>query len=228
MRKLRSAYSNAYLASAKSMEGVTSLGKSMNKMHLVHCPMQLMRFKRFALGYKSRMGKIVKPDRVISIEQVLALMMVVEDLGKDVASYKERRPMILLRAFVAIVYTGSFCGYEVFLVDTHGPLKYKDGEWEEAKDNDYVLVPLLGRFKDETGEKYYLTSLVAKTYSGLEVRKWVKCITMLLSSKNRSHSLTFSTQDRRVLIYSVMEAWLVDALMVLKDKYQHLSKQMQI
>eukprot|EP00957_Ditylum_brightwellii_P207115 15351553-Ditylum_brightwellii.AAC.2 len=157
----------------------------MNKMHLVHCPIHSIWFERFALGCRCRMGEIVKLDRAISIEQVLALSRILDNLGKEANSYEERRSMILLGSFVLIAYAGSFHGHEVFLVDTHGLLKYKDEGRKESKDNDYLFIPLLGRFKGETGEKYHLTPLAAKTCSGWEVRKWVDHLITLLSSETR-------------------------------------------
>eukprot|EP00957_Ditylum_brightwellii_P203732 15335966-Ditylum_brightwellii.AAC.1 len=152
VRKLRSTYSNAYLASAKSVEEATSVGRNTNKMHLVHCPTHSTWFERFALGCRSKMREIIKPDRAILIEKVLGLLRIVDDLGKEATSYETRKSIILLGAFVAIAYAGSFQGHEVFLVDTHGLLKYKDEGRKESEDNECVLIPLLGRFNGETGE----------------------------------------------------------------------------
>jgi hypothetical protein len=40
------------------------------------------------------------------------------------------------------------------------------------KEHKYVMVPLLGRFKNEIGEQYHLTPLAAETKSGLKLKLW--------------------------------------------------------
>jgi hypothetical protein len=46
--------------------------------------------------------------------------------------------------------------------------------FEKSLNNvEYVIVPLLGHFKGETGIQYHLTPLVARTGSGIEVKKWI-------------------------------------------------------
>jgi hypothetical protein len=37
----------------------------------------------------------------------------------------------------------------------------------------YVIIPLLGRFKNEDGEKYHLTPLAHHTAAGLPIGTWV-------------------------------------------------------
>jgi hypothetical protein len=60
-----------------------------------------------------------------------------------------------LRAYITIAFYGSLRGSEVFLVDLHGLWEYLT-ELNDPEIN-YVIVPLLGRFKGETGDKYHLT-----------------------------------------------------------------------
>ena len=60
-------------------------------------------------------------------------------------------------------------------MELDGLLKYnqpikKSGKFE------FIMVPLLGRFKGETGERYHLTPLAAVTKSGIQVKFWVKLL----------------------------------------------------
>eukprot|EP00957_Ditylum_brightwellii_P037922 2868483-Ditylum_brightwellii.AAC.1 len=80
MRKLISAYSNAYLASTHSLAEVVSLGGIQSKMHLGQCPTQSLWFEKFVIGCKSQMGEIVKQDRAISIKDMLPLLDIAEDM----------------------------------------------------------------------------------------------------------------------------------------------------
>jgi hypothetical protein len=47
---------------------------------------------------------------------------------------KERIKLALIGAYAMIAFAGSFRGHEVFLVDTHGLLKYIDQEKFERGD----------------------------------------------------------------------------------------------
>jgi hypothetical protein len=43
----------------------------------------------------------------------------------------------------------------------------------ELNNLEFVIVPLLGEFKGKTGIQYQLTPLVARTKSGIEVKRWI-------------------------------------------------------
>eukprot|EP00957_Ditylum_brightwellii_P053181 4032449-Ditylum_brightwellii.AAC.1 len=81
-RKLRSAYSIAYLASAHNLAEAVSLGGIQSKMHLGWCPTQSLWFEKFVIGRKSWMGEIVKQDRAVSIKEMLTLLDIAEDMAK--------------------------------------------------------------------------------------------------------------------------------------------------
>ena len=50
----------------------------------------------------------------------------------------------------------------------------------------HVVVPLLGQFKGEAGERSHLLLLVNKTNSGIQIRKWVDRAARLLAQENHS------------------------------------------
>jgi len=43
----------------------------------------------------------------------------------------------------------------------------------------YVMIPLLGRFKNEDGERYHLAPLAYETASGIKIGLWVNRLMML-------------------------------------------------
>ena len=53
-----------------------------------------------------------------------------------------------------------------------------DGENHE--EYPHVVVPLMGCFKNKTGERNILLALASVTASGIEVRKWVERFIILL------------------------------------------------
>eukprot|EP00957_Ditylum_brightwellii_P211661 15366441-Ditylum_brightwellii.AAC.1 len=183
IRKLRSAFSNDYLASADSLAGSVSLGGLHSKMHLGRCPTHSLWFEKFVIGCKLRLGEIVKQDRAISMKKMLTLLDIAEDMVKGAIIQEERRKWILLGAFAVIVYAGSFQGPEVFLIDIHGLMKFQQEGCTGPENLHHVVVALLGRFKGETGEKYHFTPLAAKTKSGLKVRKWVDLLISLAKTE---------------------------------------------
>jgi len=107
----------------------------------------------------------------------------------------------LMVAMEASFYLISFCcalrGEEVPLATLHGTIKYWEaGEVHEVK---HVVVPLLGRFKGETGESYHLLCTVDVTNHGLEPRKWIGRLIHLLQNKGfRNGPLFRSAQGQRL------------------------------
>jgi hypothetical protein len=83
----------------------------------------------------------------------------------------QRELISMLGAYVAIAFCGLFRGNEVFLVDLFCVRKYL--QLPEVQE-DTIIIPLLGCFKGETGERYHLTPLAASTASGIQVWRWVE------------------------------------------------------
>jgi len=79
----------------------------------------------------------------------------------------------------------------MFLVDLFGLHKYGRTDLKTAGGKDYVIVPLLGRFKNELGEQYHLTPLIAETASGLKIRLWIKRFLDVCSRNGRTRGAAF-------------------------------------
>jgi hypothetical protein len=174
IRKLRSCFSNVYMASAVGVQSLRTVGGEKAKHYLNDCPTHSLWFERFSRGCLSRMGQIICQDRAISLDLLHAFVDMLEEEWDQAGNDPRRRDAVAsLGAYAIIAFCGSFRGSEVFQVDLHGLLKYADEDLE-ADGKAYVLIPLLGRFKNELGDQYHLTPLAATTRSGLGVRKWVR------------------------------------------------------
>jgi hypothetical protein len=193
VRKFRGAFSNVYHVTAKGQTGMV-LAKDIRKMTVTKCLMYGEFFERFMRGMHKRMGEITRPDRALSLNIMLELQRLLEqewlNNGND-----------LMVAMEASFYLISFCcalrGEEVPLATLHGTIKYWEaGEVHEVK---HVVVPLLGRFKGETGESYHLLCTVDVTNHGLEPRKWIGRLIHLLQNKGfRNGPLFRSAQGQRL------------------------------
>jgi hypothetical protein len=167
MRKLRSAYSNLHHASAVGSTSMMTLGKDTAKTFLSTCPTNSLWFERFCKGCFKRMGQESHQDLAMSIKVLLALLEILEAEWLA-ADGQIREGLAMVGAFVCIAFGGSFRGDEVFHTDLYGLLKYSRTPLVENNLR-YVLIPLLGRFKNEEGEHYHLIPLAYTTHSGISI-----------------------------------------------------------
>lgn len=195
IRKLRTSYSNVYMASELGAKSLRSVGRDTSKLFLTNSPTQSLWFERFATGCLRRMGQEVRQDLAISLP-VMHAMMDILDREWHVSSNRERSFLASIGAFVLIAFCGSFRGHEVFLVDLHGLFKYS-AELQHCGEEGYVIIPLLGRFKGESGSRYHLTPLAAKTQSGLEVKVWIERLLEARQAVARTHGPAFGDGSPR-------------------------------
>lgn len=172
VRKLRAGYSNVFMASAAGQDSLRLMGGDKAKQHLCQCPTNTLWFERFSKGCLSRMGQIVRQDRAVSLELMHALCSLLNQEWKAATECKEKAQIASLGAYSVIAFCGSFRGNEVFMTDLHGLMKY-GGDRLMSVGKEYIIIPLLGRFKNEIGDQYHLTPLIAVTRSGLRVKEWV-------------------------------------------------------
>ena len=147
------------------------LAKETRKMAVTECVTFGEFFERFVRGVHRRMGDIVKPDRAISLILVHELMRQLEFDWAE-ASPGEKCNIALEGAFYMISFCGGLRGEEVPLTNVAGLRKW----WSAGLDEGvapHVTIALIGRFKNEVGEKYHLKPLAATTRSGLQPRLWI-------------------------------------------------------
>jgi hypothetical protein len=215
IRKLRAAYSNAFMASLAGTGSLWTVGGDRAKYFLTDSPTQSLFFERFSRGCLSRMGQIVKQDWAIPLPVVHALL---DTLESDWASAqtlgrRDKELIGMLGAYVVIAFCGSFWGNEVFLADMHGTAKYLAAV-DLPPD---TIIPLLGRFKGETGERYHLTPLAALTSSGIQVRSWVKRLVETKVSRGYVRGPLFGDEMGLVVKAKTIEMELMECLQGIKE-----------
>jgi hypothetical protein len=217
IRKLRSCYSNVYMASPAGVASLRTVGGDKAKHYLNDCPTHSLWFERFARGCLSRMGQIVKQDRAVSLELMHSLIALLEEEWNRVEALPDKSVVAGLGAFALIAFCGSFRGPELFAVDLHGLRKYL-GEDLRSNGKEYIIVPLLGRFKNELGDQYHLTPLVAVTRSGLPVKQWVRRLVEVRQLEHRIKGGAFCEKDGSVR-YDRVERELLDRFQIVQQQH---------
>jgi hypothetical protein len=216
IRKLRAAYSNAFMASLAGTNSLRTVEGDRAKYFLTDSPTQSLFFERFSRGCLCHMGQIVKQDWAIPLPVVHALLSTLESDWADaqMLGWRDQELIGMLGAYVVIAFCGSFRGNEVFLADMHGAAKYLI-----ARDLplNTVIIPLLGRFKGETGERYHLTPLAAVTSLGIQVKLWVKRLVDSKTSRGYARGPLFGDDHGVVIKAKTIEMELMERLQGIKD-----------
>ncbi len=225
IRKLRGAFSNVYHASASGAGEVTAFGGDDRRYSAVtRCPTQSRWFSRFALGCKKRMGQDVRPDLAMSIGVLHALIEELVILGSEQTSEERMRLIISVIAYSTICFCASLRGHEGFYVDLHGlRLHINKGRCVTGDGKiPHVVVPLLGRFKNEVGERHHLIFLASKTATELEPRRWIEALIRVREAEGRINGPAFVASDGCVEDSSVYQAVIVEALIRVQAKRSDL------
>lgn len=118
----------------------------------------------FLKGMKIRMGLMQRRNVPVTSELVLEILRLLEEGYKNTEKdFLSRRRYLLAGTLVSVLYGGSLRGYEGFMLDAD--TLAANIEFGKDADIPHVLVPLYGRFKGETGERFHVIPL--KVYSKL-------------------------------------------------------------
>lgn len=117
----------------------------------------------------------------------------------------ERHKWISLGAYSALCFCGSLRGNEGFLLDLYGLRLYLNEGKDPADPQAHVVAPLLGRFKNEIGEKYHLILLAPLTKSGIQMRYWLKELVDARFREGRTRGPALCDEKGNVSYSSVYE-----------------------
>lgn len=155
----------------------------------VYRPWGMKKIKQFlndcptlSWGCLSRMGQIVKQDRVVSLELMHAFLSLLEKEWVSATDNWVRNFIAGIGAYSAIAFCGLFWGLEVFLVDLFGLPKYLKKDL---------------RVKDQ----YHLTPLVAETNSRIKAKLWIKRLLEVCLSEKWLHGPAFDDHSNGEINY---------------------------
>jgi hypothetical protein len=225
IRKIRSLATT--IQHSRGRETMEGLGfREGNKLNLLaKSTSNSVLFGKFMKGCEKRMGRLIKQDAALSIGLLVKLMSnLEEDLNAKESTVERRRDIIMLGNFLLIGFCDALRGNEVFLVERSSLIKYESQG--RTHHRPHVVIPLMGRFKGETGERNVIRVLVEQTKSGLEVRKWTDRLIALLKEENRtamsSVGPAFCDNKGFVLSYQHMNSLFHDELTRIQEAHPEL------
>jgi hypothetical protein len=208
------------------MTSGTSFKDGGKSFRLSKCSTDSVLFKAFIKGCERRMGRIIKQDSALSEEILLKVLTNLEhELSSSATSQQRRRDIIMLGGILVIGFCDALRGNEIFLVEASYLCTHVEQGRKHAQP--HIVVPMMGRFKGETGERNILRVLVNRTASGIEVRKWVEWVIEVLKQErgqntHRKVGPAFCDEKGEVLSYSLVNQWFHEELIKVQEAHPEL------
>ena len=124
-------------------------------------------------------------------------------------------------AYARVCFCGSFRGHEVFLTDLAGSIKYKN-EVKQSGRNDYFILPLFGRLKGETGERYHLSLLATETNSGIQTGLWIQLLVKMHERLGNTNGTAFVDSYANRMTSKIMQPLILEALTKVQSNKPHV------
>ena len=160
-----------------------------------HCPTDSLLFTRFIHGCLARMGKEVKSDMALDPDILHLILGNLDNEWHNIDTSVERKRWIsLVGCYLVVSFACSLRGNEGFMMDLSGLISHiRDGR--NDNDTPHVVIPLLGRFKNEVGERMHLMLSVNITKSGFKVRMWIERLVRTLMNEGKRDGPAMCGED---------------------------------
>jgi hypothetical protein len=220
-RYLRSVFSNIYHASAEHQTGMAVMARGTTKIYVTDCPSYSYWFERFMQGVHKRMGEEVRSDYALSVQVLHQILANLERRWLDATAPARRKEVVKIAFFLVVQFCLGLRGEEVVKLDVAGFLTYFESGRDHAQDP-HVMIPLMGRFKGETGERWHLLPLVWKTRSGIEAGVWAGRMRELLQERQRLHGFVFANARGKQAKAAVYEPRFFEQLNYVRTRHPAL------
>ena len=186
IRKLRSAYLTAYESSpSRCLDNKCFKSDKGQYLSIIKSETQSKLFTMFMQGCEKRMGRLVNQNLGLSLDMLKIILNNYEDeLVENLVTSERKRFIIMCGATFVILFAGALRGGEVFMLEASELVKRRNDGRRDIE-NGHVVIPLMGRFKNETGERNLVLVLANETFGGLKIRKWVDKLTKLLKDEGK-------------------------------------------
>lgn len=187
LRKMRAAYSNIYESSPAGVAiGLSFKGPKGSMVHFSQSELNSVLYRHFIHGLLKRMGRLVIQNIAISPEMLLLILEQMEEELRSIETQWERKRELIMcgGAFVSL-FAAALRGEEVFMIEGRELCK-RIQEGKGHRLGCHVYLPLMGRFKHETGERNILFALTSVTASGLRVRRWIERLAAVLVRERKN------------------------------------------
>ena len=206
IRKLRTAYSHLHEVSARVNQGLTHSFRSLSGKVFTNstCPTQSRFFRKVMEGMLERMGRQTKSNMPLDYKVLHVILSNMEKELNDSETEKDRKRWIIMCATLYLLgFVLSLRGPECFMIEAHGLITHLHygvlGDDLDKNERSFVVVPLLGRFKNEEGERWHLMLSVSVTGSGFHVRKWVERLAGILVEEGHTAGPAFCDKNGKCL-----------------------------
>jgi len=154
IRKLCLSYLTAYKASPARLDNLTLKADRGQSYSVLNSKTQSKLFGMFIHGCEKRMARLVKQDVGILFEM---LMEVLDDYEKELRNPEvekaRKRLVVMCAGTFVILWADALGGGEVFMLEASEFVKRRDDGRKLGNKKGHVVIPLMGHFKNETGER---------------------------------------------------------------------------
>ena len=222
IRKLRSSYSHVHEVSANSVLSlVNSFRAQLGRVFTnSNSPTQSLLYVRFNHGLLLRMGRQTKRNIALDYE---ILHILLANLEKDISDKNNISPhqlrwLSMVGCYLLTAFVLSLRGNEGFMVEAGGLQNHLSHGTGSDEYIPFIVIPLLGRFKNEDGEKWHLMMSASITGSGFHVRRWLERICIILEKENKILGPAFCHPSGMVIKSTEMDAEFHSQLERVQDK----------
>ena len=202
IRKLRTSFSHVHEVSALAHHSMIHsfrdlVGKSYTNSN---CPTQTRLYKKFVVGMLYRMGRQTRPNIALDYKILhLILKQFESEIVSLVVPAERKRWLVVCGSLLLIGFVLSLRGPECFMVEAHGLISHLHYGTEIGEEMPFIIIPLLGKFKNEDGERWHLMMSVSLTASGFEVRKWIESLVEILQLEGNTSGPAFCYPNGKLL-----------------------------
>ena len=189
VRKLWTAYAHLHqvgrLARAPDATNFKSLKGEV--LTISDSPTDSRLYQMFMRGLLLRMGRQVESNWGLDYRILIKILGNLEyELHQDTTLEVRKREIVMLGSYLIICFVCALRGNEGFLVEADG-LKQMISNGRQQRDNEmsHVVIPVLGRFKNEDGERWHVMVSTDVTGSGIKVRKWIERLVVILELEDK-------------------------------------------
>jgi hypothetical protein len=164
------------------------------------------------------MGEEVRSDYALSVSILHLILGNLDERWRGATTATQRKDVTEIAFFLVVAFCLGLRGEEVVKADIGGFLTY----FEAGKNHEtlpHVMIPLQGRFKGETGERWHLLPIVWKTRSGIEVGAWATRMKASLAERRRYHGFIFANAKGKQAKASTLEPRFFEQLNFVRGRH---------
>ena len=230
VRKLRTAFAHMHSNSrlAQGAEATSFKAMKGQVFTVTNSPTDSRLYQMFMRGLLLRMGRQVESNWGLDYRVLKIILANLEERLSESSTTPERaRESIMVGSFLVMSFVCALRGNEGFMLEGEGLYQMiKFGSEEEDEKLAHVVLPLLGRFKNEDGEKWHVMVAVSTTGSGLKVRFWIERLVQVLVAENRiSVGPAFCTNEGMMIDYWEMNNNFISEVELVQESHPNLLDQ---